>query len=66
MEELINQNPEGYLMIFFIGGALVIMVYMFVQSPKKFLKWLFKDAVEQFLNSSKQKEEKEETKGNKK
>lgn len=60
MEELINQNSEGYLIIFIIGGALAIMVYMFIQSPKKFLKWLFKDIVEQFLNSSKQNEKEKE------
>lgn len=60
MEELINQNSEGYLIIFIVGGALAIMVYMFIQSPKKFLKWLFKDIVEQFLNSSKQNEKEKE------
>lgn len=43
MTDLINQGGEAFLFVFIIGGAIAMMVWMFLASPKKFLKELFKD-----------------------
>lgn len=45
MTEMINEGGEAYLFIFIIGGALFMMVWMFLSDPGRFLKSIFKDFI---------------------
>ena len=43
MEELINQGGEAFVLLFLIVGAIGVAIVLFITSPKKFLKAVFKD-----------------------
>ena len=43
LTEMINQGGEAFLLVFLVIGALGVAVVMFLASPKKFLKAVFKD-----------------------
>ena len=59
MDDLINQGGEAFLFIFIIGGALAMMVWMFFSDPKKFIKWILKDFLNDLKNNNKDKKEEE-------
>jgi len=56
MEDVINQGGEAFLLIFIIGGAVAMMLWLLVTHPKKFLKWILKDLVDRYAGGKPQEE----------
>lgn len=46
MVDLINQNAEGFLLLFIVCGVIGVGIVMFLSSPWAFIKAVLKDLLE--------------------